>query len=197
MSCWVRPTHHLNWHSKYDLVRSAAPFRKMSFKRTLRYHWLKFLRLQDDPRKLAWGMALGIFIGITPTVPFHLVSVLFLAPLLRVSPVAAFLGVQIGNPLTLAPLYLAAFKVGHFLLHQGAPLKLPETYTVANCLDLLWRGGLALQLGGLILAIPPAIASYFLTLWIVKRYRRLKAQKAARVPDLLSQNPPATSGPEA
>ncbi len=40
------------------------------FQRALRYHWLKFLRLQDDPRKLAWGMVLGVFVGITPTVPF-------------------------------------------------------------------------------------------------------------------------------
>ncbi|MCX5889908.1 MAG: DUF2062 domain-containing protein [Deltaproteobacteria bacterium] len=169
----------------------------MSIKRTLRYHWLKFLRLQDDPRKLAWGMALGIFIGITPTIPFHFVSILFLAPLLRISPVTAFLGIQIMNPLTIPILYLAAFKVGHFLLHQGAPLRLPETYCFADCMDLIWRGGLALQLGGVIIAIPPAIASYFLTRWIIKRYRRLKARKAASVPNLLSQNPPAASGPKA
>ena len=168
----------------------------MSFKRTLRYHWLKFLRLQDDPRKLAWGMALGIFIGITPTVPFHFVSVLFLAPLLRISPVTAVLGIQICNPLTLAPFYLAAYKVGNFILQRGAPLRLPETYTWDNLLELLWRGGLALQAGGVIIAIPPAIASYFLTLWIIKRYRRLKARKAAGVLNL-SQNPPAASGPEA
>ena len=64
-------------------------------------------------------------------------------------------------------------------------------------MELLWRGGLALQVGGVILAIPPAVASYFLTLWIIKRYRRLKARKAASVPNLLSQNPPAASGPEA
>jgi hypothetical protein len=168
----------------------------MSFKRTFRYHWLKFLRLQDDPRKVAWGMALGVFIGITPTVPFHLVSVLFLAPLLRVSPVAAVLGLQIGNPLTLPAIYLASYKVGHFFLHQGVPLSLPETYTLDNLMDLLWRGGLALQLGGLIIAAPPALASYFLTIWIIKRYRRLKALKAASVLNL-SQNPPATTGPEA
>jgi uncharacterized protein (DUF2062 family) len=168
----------------------------MSFKRTLRYHWLKFLRLQDDPRKLAWGMALGIFIGITPTVPFHLVSILFLAPLLRISPVTAFLGIQICNPLTLAPFYLAAYKVGNFILHRGAPLRLPESYTWDNLMELLWRGGLALQVGGVILAIPPAVASYFLTLWIIKRYRRLKARKAAVVLNL-SQNPPAAPGPEA
>ena len=168
----------------------------MSFKRILRYHWLKFLRLQDDPRKLAWGMALGIFIGVTPTVPFHTVAVLFLAPLLRISPVTAFLGIQICNPLTMAPLYLAAYKVGQFCSDQGAPLWLPEAYTYTNLMHVLWRGGLALQVGGVILAIPPAIAAYFLTLWIIKRYRRLKAQKAARVLNL-SQNPPAASGPEA
>lgn len=168
----------------------------MSFKRFLRYHWLKFLRLQDDPRKLAWGMALGIFIGITPTVPFHFVSILFLAPMLRVSPVTAFLGIQICNPLTLAPFYLAAYKVGQFLLYRGAPLRLPEAYTYSNLMHLLWHGGLALQVGGVIIAIPPAIAAYFLTIWIIKRYRRLKARKAAGALDL-SQNPPAASGPEA
>ncbi len=168
----------------------------MALKRTLRYHWVKFLRLQDDPRKLAWGMALGIFIGITPTIPFHFVSVLFLAPLLRISPVTAVIGIQVMNPLTIPFLYLAAFKVGHFFLHRGAPLKLPEAYTIANSLDLLWRGGLALQVGGVIIALPLAIASYFLTLWIIKRYRRLKALKVARVLDL-SENPPAPSGPEA
>lgn len=169
----------------------------MSFKRTFRYHWLKFLRLQDDPRKLAWGMALGIFVGVTPTVPFHTVTVLTLAPLLRISPVTAFLGIQICNPLTIPPFYLAAYKLGQFLLFQGAPLRLPEIYTLDTLMELLWRGGLALQVGGVILALPPAVASYFLTMWSIKRYRRLKARKAASVPNLLSQNPPAASGPEA
>jgi uncharacterized protein (DUF2062 family) len=141
-------------------------------------------------------MALGVFIGITPTIPFHLISVLTLAPLFRISVVAAMLGAQIGNPLTLPFFYLGAFKVGHFLLHSGAPLRLPETYTFANLLELLWRGGLALQVGGLILAVPPTIASYFLTIWVIARYRRLKAQKAIRVLSL-SQTPPAATGPEA
>ena len=167
----------------------------MSVKRTLRYHWLKFLRLQDDPWKLAWGMALGVFVGVTPTIPFHLIAVLALAPLLGVSPVTAVLGTQIGNPLTIPFIYLASFKVGAFLLHGGAPLRLPETYTIASCLDLLWRGGLALQLGGFILAVPPAIVSYFFTRWIITRYRRLKAGKVANELHL-PQNPPTTSGPE-
>ena len=168
----------------------------MTLSRTLRYHWLKFLRLQEDPRKLAWGMALGVCIGVTPTVPFHTVGALFLAAILGVSPVTAYLGIWVMNPLTMAPLYLAAYKVGQFLLYKGEPLAIPDTYTFQTLLQLLWRGGLALQAGGVVIALPSAILSYFLTLWAIQRYRRLKARKAARVLHL-SQNPPAPSEPEA
>jgi len=168
----------------------------MDVRRALRYQWLKFLRLQEDPRKLAGGMALGVFIGITPTIPFHTVGALFLAALLRLSPVTAFIGIQVGNPLAVVPLYLAAYKVGQFLLYHDNPLIFPEAFSFKAWLEVLWQGGLALQVGGVIIAIPPAIAAYFLTLWIVQRYRRRKAQKALDVLNF-SQNPPAAPGPKA
>ena len=168
----------------------------MALFRMLRYHWLIFLRLQEDPRRLAWGMALGVFIAFTPTIPFHMVGALALAALLRVSPVTAFLGIQICNPLTIPAIYLAAYKVGQFLLYRGKPLVFPETFSFKAWMDVLWQGGVALQVGGVVLAIPPAIASYFITLWIVQRYRRRKAAKAPSVL-ALSQNPPQPSGPEA
>jgi uncharacterized protein (DUF2062 family) len=168
----------------------------MALRRVLRYHWLKFLRLQEDPRKLAWGMALGVFIGITPTIPFHMVAALSLAALLGISPVTAFIGIQIGNPLTMVPIYIAAYKVGQFLLYSGKPLVFPETFSFKAWICVLWQGGVALQVGGVILAIPPAIVAYFLTLWIVQRYQRRKMAKALRVLRL-SQNPPQPSGPEA
>ena len=168
----------------------------MEIRRTLRYYWLRFRRLQDTPQQIAWGMALGVFISVTPTIPFHTIMALTLAPLLRVSPVAAFLGIQIGNPLLVHAIYLASFKVGEYLLYRDATLTLPETFTVKNMLWLLWQGGLALQVGGAIIAAPPAIISYFLTLWVIQRYRRRKARKAAGVLRL-SQNPPAAPGSEA
>jgi uncharacterized protein (TIGR03546 family) len=168
----------------------------MTLRRALRYHWLRFLRLQENPRKLAWGMALGVFIGFTPTIPFHTVAALSLAAILRVSPVTAFIGIQIGNPLTMGPIYVVAYKVGQFLLYRGKPLVFPETFSFKAWLAVLWQGGLALQVGGVIIAIPPAIVAYFLTMWIVQRYRRRKAKKALSVLRL-SQNPPEPSGPEA
>ncbi len=168
----------------------------MTLRRALRYQWLKFLRLQEDPRKLAWGMALGVFIGFTPTIPFHMVAALSLAALFRVSPVTAFIGIQAGNPLTVVPIYLTAYRVGKFLLHRGKPLVFPETFSYEAWLRVLWKGGLALQVGGIIIAIPPAIGAYFLTLWIMQRYHRRKARRARDVFNL-SQKPPAASGPKA
>ena len=168
----------------------------MNLKRTIRYQWIKFKRLQGDPRKLAWGMALGVFVGVTPTVPFHTVVVLALAPVLGISPVTAYIGIWIMNPVTIAPLYLLAYKVGQFLIFQGEPLRMPATFTLESTLHLLWRGGVALQVGGVIIAIPPAIVSYFLTIWAVQRYRQRKAQKAAD--DFhLSENSSPSSGPKA
>jgi uncharacterized protein (DUF2062 family) len=170
----------------------------MTFRRTIRYYWLKFKRLQDSPQKLAWGMALGVFIGVTPTVPFHTVMVLFLAPLLRLSPVTALMGICVMNPVTMAPMYYGAYKVGKLIVFRQTPLNFPETLDFHALFDVLWRGGLALQLGGVIIALPPAIISYFLTLWVVKRLRRAKnkMRESERVPPV-SQNPSSAPGPEA
>jgi hypothetical protein len=117
-------------------------------------------------------MALGVFVGITPTFPFHTVTVLTLAPLLRVSIVTAYMGIWIMNPVTMAPLYYLAYEVGCLVLFPGGGLCLPDSWTWQAALEVLWRGGLALQVGGVIIALPPAVASYFLTLWAVRRHRR-------------------------
>jgi|UniRef100_A0A7C3V658 hypothetical protein len=169
----------------------------MTVKRTLKYYWLKFRRLQGEPRKIALGAAFGVFIGITPTIPFHTAMALGLAPLLRVSVVAAYMGIWVSNPLTWVPQYLLAYEVGRHLLFQGQqPLCIPDQADLYTFLCILWRGGLALQVGGIIIALPPAILTYFVTLWAVKRYRQRRARLVSRVP-LISEDRPAASRPEA
>ncbi len=168
----------------------------MTPKRLLKFHWLKFRRLQGDPRRLAWGAALGVFIGVTPSIPFHTILALSLAPLLRVSMVTAYMGIWISNPVTWVPQYLLAYEVGRYLLFRGEPLTIPAHADLAAFLDLLWRGGLALQVGGVIIALPPAVAAYFFTLWAVKRYRRHRTRLLQSV-HLLPPDRPAASRPEA
>ena len=168
----------------------------MNIQRTLKYHWLQLRRLQGDPKKLALGMALGVFIGITPTIPFHTILILSLAPLLGASVVAAYLGIWVSNPVTWVPQYYLAYEVGRHLLFRGESLSIPEHADLPAFLDLLWRGGLALQVGGLIIALPPAIAAYFTTLWAVKRYRQRRARLDPSV-NLIPEDHPAASRPEA
>ena len=166
----------------------------MNLKRTCRYHWLKFRRLQGDPKRIALGAALGTFIGVTPTIPFHTMLALSLAPLLRVSVIAAYMGIWISNPLTWVPQYLLAYEVGRYILFRGEPLRIPAQANLAAFLDLLWRGGLALQVGGIIISVPPAIAAYFFTLWAIKRYRQRRARLLQSVA-LIPPDRPAASRP--
>jgi uncharacterized protein (DUF2062 family) len=169
----------------------------MNLARTLKYHWLQLRRLQGDPKKLALGAALGVFIGITPTIPFHTFLILTLAPLLRISVVAAYLGIWVSNPVTWVPQYILAYEVGRFILFRGEqPLYIPDHTDFSTFLGIFLRGGLALQVGGLLIALPPAIMTYFLTLWAVKRYRQRRAREASSVP-LISEDRPAASRPEA
>ncbi len=168
----------------------------MTLKRRLRYCWLKFRRLQGNPQKLAWGMALGVFIGMTPTIPFHTVMALTMAPLLRVSPVTAYLGIWVSNPITIVPHYLLCYEIGCLVFLRGECLHLPKTFDIHSMLHLIWQGGLTLQLGGLILALPSAVIAYFLTLWGIKRYRKGRGGRIPKFVISSSSNHPQASGPQ-
>jgi len=90
---------------------------KIEPQRTIRYYYLKFIRLKGDPSTLARGVAVGTFIGITPTIPFHTVMALVLALVLRGSKVAALLATYIvSNPLTFFPQYYLSWQIGNWLL---------------------------------------------------------------------------------
>ncbi len=157
-------------------------------KRTLRYFSLRFKRLRGDPRSLAMGTAIGIFVGITPTMPLHTVSIIALTLLLRASTIAALIAATaISNPLTFVPQYYLAWKVGNVLLPgrlswerlQGLMRILTNNGFIDGLKAISNLSGDALLVmltGGLLLALPLAIASYFLSLrfFYKMREKRLK-----------------------
>ena len=90
---------------------------KLEPRRTARYYYLRFIRLKGDPSVLARGVAVGTFIGITPTIPFHTVMALGLSFILRGSKVAALLATfLVSNPLTFFPQYYLSWQIGNWLL---------------------------------------------------------------------------------
>src|SRR5210317_1471269 len=86
---------------------------KLEPQRAARYYYLRFIRLRGKPSELARGIAVGTFIGITPTIPFHTILALICASLLRSSKIAAVLATfVVSNPLTFFLQYYFSWKIG-------------------------------------------------------------------------------------
>ena len=88
-------------------VQSIFP---MTIRRTIYYWIIRIKRLNGDPHYVATGMAIGVFVGITPTIPLHTVLALALAFLFRVSKVAAALGVWCSNHVTIPFFYYWSYS---------------------------------------------------------------------------------------
>jgi uncharacterized protein len=163
----------------------------MSFSvtRTIKYYALKFKRLRGDPHSLALGTAIGVLIGISPTVPLHTVAIIGVTLLMRASTIAALLvAMVICNPLTMVPQYYLCWLVGDLVLPGRLTwdriLVVLETLTNSGFMDSLRSLSqlgldaiLVLLAGGLILGLPLAVASYFLTLRFFIAIREKRRRK--------------------
>jgi len=119
-------------------------------------------KLHGDPHYVAMGMAIGVFISITPTIPFHTIIAVALAFIFRGSKAAAALGVWFCNPLTAPLFYWGSYKAGMLFLGNQGPLNVK----FESILELIKLGAdvtMAMIMGGVILGILPGIAAYFLT----------------------------------
>lgn len=132
--------------------------------------------LEGDPHYVAMGLAIGVFVGITPTIPFHTVLAVLLAFILRGSKVAAALGVWFSNPITAPIFYWGSYKAGMYLLGNPAPFDI-KYESILELLDLGIEVTIAMISGGIILGILPGIASYFITRKIITAIRLRKESK--------------------
>ncbi len=147
--------------------RKQSVVRKHSFREFID----KAKTLQGDPHYVAMGMAIGVFISITPTIPFHTVIALFLAFILRGSKPAAIVGVWFCNPLTAPVFYLMCYKVGMLILGRPAPFDIKyESLTELAKLGL--DVTVSMVVGGAVLGIIPGIAAYVITRKIFTKIRQ-------------------------
>ncbi|MDP3284163.1 MAG: DUF2062 domain-containing protein, partial [Desulfobacterales bacterium] len=93
-----------------------------------------------------------------------------LAYILRASKAAAAIGVWIGNPLTIPFIYLGSYKTGALILGTSLPFDTKFT-TFTELTKLGFKATIALLTGALVIGIPFAAASYFITRRMVKKFR--------------------------
>ncbi len=146
------------------------------------YH--RLVRIEGDPRNIAQGFALGLFVGMTPTMGFQMpIAVLFAIPL-RINKISSLAGVWITNPVSAPVIYPINFLVGVKLFNIDISTEQVVDFSLKslNCLlretpDIF----LAATLGGIVLGIPIAIGGYYFVLSAVNRYRAHK-EKAPGFP---------------
>ena len=128
---------------------------------------IRFKALQGDPHYIAMGMGIGVFVAITPTIPFHTAIALVMAFILKGSKPAAAIGVWFSNPVTIPPFYYGSYKVGCLMIGKSIALDMSNP-SISTLMQMGLDVAIAAIIGGVILGIIPGIAAYFITLRIFK-----------------------------
>lgn len=113
-------------------------WRGVGFIRQVKLMVVRFIRLRGLPEEIAKGVALGIFIGMTPTFGFQMAIAIFFAYLLKENRLAAILGVWVTNPVTAPFIYAAEYEVGRVMLGMER-FDLPIEFTWKAYSDLGWE----------------------------------------------------------
>ena len=154
----------------------------------LRRVYERFIRIRGQPREIALGFALGLFIGMTPTMGIQMPIAVFFAALFKWSKISAATGVWITNPLTAPVIYTVTYFVGASLLGLETTMTLPGELTWSVVRDMLRNAPRifgALTVGGILVGLPLAVLGYYLAFAAVNRYQQRVREKITAQRDRL------------
>jgi uncharacterized protein (DUF2062 family) len=136
----------------------------------------RFIRLKGNPEQVAIGLSIGVFVGITPTIPFHTLLAFILALAFKQNCTASVLGATaIANPLTLPFLYITEYHLGKYLLGSNMKEVVFSDYRMWDILHVGWAVACPLLVGGIALAFISALPAYIIARKIVITLRRKKS----------------------
>ena len=143
----------------------------------------RILMSNDSPHAIALGTAIGMLIGMTPTVGLQLVMVTITAALTRklfyFNRAAAFITVYISNPVTVVPIYYFLFRVGKLLVPGEVTRQELEAILRYDGFAGWWDAitALFINIGGSLLVGTAIVApicgllTYPIMLWMVKKFK--------------------------
>lgn len=162
----------------------------MNIKRISKYYYHRIRRLQGDPRFLAGGTSVGIFVGLTPTIPFHTVAIIALSVSTRTSALAGLImSWVVCNPLTIIPIYSLSVYIGNKLTPYYLSVETVKTLlsqllnsdsffsSIHTIVNIGYEAVIVLMVGGTVLALPVAILSYFISLKIFTQLEHNRNKK--------------------
>lgn len=174
----------------------------MTISRAARYYFHRLvratLRVNDSPRQIAGGVAIGVAVGFSPAMGAQLIIAPLIATLFRCSRIPSFIFTFINNPFTAFPIYYACYGVGVRMMRPfgftplafervRAMMATPEDagfwkmiyLKLVNLAGLGWSGIAPLCLGCTVVGVVAGAIMYYVSLRFVTGHRLLKAQRMA------------------
>jgi hypothetical protein len=185
-----------------------------------RFISLRVLHANDPPHALALGLAIGVFVAMTPTIGAQMVIAAAIAASFRANKILAMAAVWISNPVTMLQIYYVNWRIGQYFVETdmvgGEPAVQPQITKIiesiggmsnlffhlldkafwSEVLRLVWALGIELWIGSFLVGLVCALPSYAIARWIITAYRRRVPRprfrrKAARRSET-AQPPPGT-----
>ena len=169
--------------NRLDKQSEIEAVQKENLASIIRRLYERFIMIRGEPREVALGFALGIFVGMTPTVGVQTPIAIFIAALFKWSKLSAAIGVWISNPLTVPLIYGVTYITGAKLLSLDPVFDMPLSPTWSTLKVMLQKAPQAfgaMTVGGALLGIPLAIISYYLSYAAVDRYQKDVKEKLVR-----------------
>jgi len=179
----------------------------LSWKTNPRTLFRAMMGLTDSAHHIALGAAIGMFVGLTPTVGMQMAFVMIFAVLSRrffyFNRIAALIMVYISNPITTIPMYYAEYKLGQLFVRtepveyerfekllKPSGLSFFEWWQV-DVWPLLVDIAIPLFTGSAILAVGFGLLTYPLILKLVRGFRGEKAHdEVPQLPGKSTQSKP-------
>jgi len=153
---------------------------KTDGKPTLKERLFRLLRLNNSPPEIALGVAIGVFIAITPLYGFHTIMVIIAALLIkRANKIAILLGTNISTTLTFPFITWGGYNIGTKVLGNHYPPLQWQTFKHFSYKTIL-EFYYPLFIGSLIMGLVLAIIFYLITFWFAVMLKN-KHQRALKV----------------
>jgi len=170
LRAWIR--RHVPSRETIDSYRVLRPFAKQ-----LRHPELWRMNARSVPRAVALGLGVGVIIPV-----MHVVIAVILAIPVRANVAIAGAFTLVVNPITIPPMYYAAYRIGSWELHHEAlgpdPAAAQEASSeLARMLFWLHHASGPIALGILTIALSAAISGYVVSALIWRAWMRFKGRR--------------------
>jgi uncharacterized protein (DUF2062 family) len=164
---------------------------------------VRILELDDTPREIARGIALGVFIAMTPTVGIQMIAIAAVCTIAGGNRLAGVAMAWISNPLTIVPIYWLDYFIGSMILRT----KMVSIGEIAKVVDLKSTGifsmffeflgnlgSMAVDLagpmflGGAILGVICAIPAYYVSVPLFTKWKEAFRKEKELVSGQTQQN---------